>query len=516
MGLTRLFLFVSFLLFFKIVSFPSYGNSGFPYVEGEVLVKYKNSHRTFKKHGFQGKVEAGIHLEDFYKTLNVYHYKTNDGSTYTTEQLIEIFKKNPDVEIVEPNYIISVDGTGHFMPPLKVTNLSKEEMEYKDETINTMRIVDSWNEIGYRENQTVVAILDTGMQTTHRALKDFLWTNSAEVENGIDDDKNGFIDDIHGWNFVDNNNNVHDLSGHGTGVAGVVKQTFSDLFSHDSSDKISNISIMPVKFLTLDPITNKSVGNTAGALAAIDYASRNGARVINASWGDYVKSRALEKSIYESYKKDIVFVTAAGNNARFGNNNDITPYYPSNFKVPNVISVGASYLDDVLVTSSNYGSNSVHLAAPGFSVWTTANDKNNNNSYYIQTSGTSISAPFVSGAAAMLINLRPELPAHQIKNILLNSSDKVMPLENKIQDSRRLNMLNSVMGTYNAKRDTRLNSYEFSSLSEVPHSSGCGLISSYTDQMNGQTGISIFLSLFMFTFPFLLCLGLRFGLDFSS
>lgn len=509
MSCLRLLLFLG--LFLLVV--PSYGNSNFPYVEGEVLVKYKSSRKMVKRHDLHGKAGAGIHLEDLYNTLNVYHYKTGNGSTYTTNQLIEIFKQDPNVEIVEPNYIISVDGFASSMPPPRVEGLSNDEMEYKNETINTVGILDSWDEVEYKPDQTIVAVLDTGIQTSHEALKDFLWTNNNEIKNGIDDDKNGFIDDIHGWNFVDNNSNLDDISGHGTGVAGVVKQTFSDLLTDHPHDKATNISIMSVKFLTLDPITNKSVGNTAGALAAIDYATKNGARVINASWGDYIKSKALEKAIYDSYKKDIVFVTAAGNSSSFGNNNDIIPYYPSNFKVPNVISVGASNLDDMLVVSSNYGINSVHLVAPGQFIWTTASDKQNN-SYYTQTSGTSISTPFVSGAIATLVNLRPDLPAHQIKDILLNSSDEVILLENKIQNSRRLNMLNSVIEVYDAKRDTRYNYYEFSSLSEEPNSSGCGLISSDTNYTGGQT--NVFLSLFMLIFPFLLCLKLRLGLKFSN
>ncbi len=515
MSFTKLLLFVGFFLFFEIMSIPSYGNSEFPYVEGEVLVKYKNGTPEVKRHNMQGKMGSGIGLEGAYETLNVYHYKTNNGASYTTEQLVDIFKKDPEVEIVEPNYIITVDDPDFIMPPTRVTSLTEEELEYKNETVNTMKILDGWNEIGYTTEQTVVAVLDTGIQINHESLKDFLWINDREIENGIDDDKNGFIDDVYGWNFVDGNNNLDDISGHGTGVAGVIKQTFGDLLTDDVSDRVTNISIMPIKFMTLDPLINKSVGNTADALAAMDYANKNGASVINASWGDYSKSIFLEEIIYESYKKNIAFVSAAGNSSRFGNNNDITPYYPSNFKVPNVISVGASALDDVLTRSSNYGSKTVHLAAPGHSVWTTTSDESDV-SYYVQTSGTSISTPFVAGAAAILMNLRPDLPVHQIKDILLNSSDRVTPLENKIQNARRLNMLNSVIDVYNAKRDTRPNTYEFSSLSEDPNSSGCGLISSNTIGGNNQTNVSIFLSFFMLAIPFILCLRLRLGLNFSS
>lgn len=221
----------------------------------------------------------------------------------------------------------------------------------------------------------IVAILDSGVDVYHKDLANYIWTNPYEIANdGIDNDLNGFIDDIHGWNFIDNNNDVSDRYGHGTHIAGIVKN--------------SNIKIMPIKM-----INDNGVGSIGAALKGINYVVQMGRVhniiITNNSWKTgYDYSGVMENSIRSLYEKDIMFVVSAGNNS---NNNDLKPSYPSSYKVPNIISVASLNNEGVLTKSSNYGADSVDVGAPGSLIYSTIP-----NNKYGYMSGTSMAAAFVS------------------------------------------------------------------------------------------------------------------------
>jgi subtilisin family serine protease len=223
----------------------------------------------------------------------------------------------------------------------------------------------------------IIAILDSGIDIYHKDLAPYIWTNPNEIpDDGIDNDLNGFVDDIHGWNFIDNNNNVSDKYGHGTHVAGIIKN--------------SNVRIMPIKM-----IDDKGVGSIGAALKSIDYVVQmSGVHdiiIVNNSWKTgYDYSGIMEGRIKSLYEKNIMFVVSAGNNS---NNNDLKPNYPASYKVPNVISVASLNNEGVLTRSSNYGANSVSVGAPGHLIYSTIP----NNSYGYM-SGTSMAAAFVSKA----------------------------------------------------------------------------------------------------------------------
>jgi subtilisin family serine protease len=209
-------------------------------------------------------------------------------------------------------------------------------------------------------SDVVVAVIDSGVDINHPDLAANIWTNTAEIANNlIDDDGNGYVDDVNGWDFHNNDNAPHDPHGHGTHVAGTIAAV------GDNATGVTGVSwsakIMPLRFLDAF-----GVGDTANALDAIDYASAMGADVINNSWGGGGFSQALKDAIEAS---GAVVVCAAGNS---GFNTDLTPHYPSSYNSANIISVAASDQDDQLAGFSNFGAVSVDVAAPGTNIYSSA------------------------------------------------------------------------------------------------------------------------------------------------
>lgn len=269
----------------------------------------------------------------------------------------------------------------------------------------------------------VVAIIDSGIDINHEALKQYLWKNPGEiVANNIDDDSNGYVDDIYGWNFANNTNVVQDGYYHGTHVSGIVA------------------SYGPVSIMTLKFQNDSGLGYTGAAISAINYAimmkKNYGIDIvaINASWGGTTgTSIMLERAIQSANDANIVFVAAAGNN---GSDNDLVPRYPSSYPQDNVISVAAVGYDNITLAGfSNYGKNSVDLAAKGTAVYSTLP----NNSYgYI--SGTSMAAPQVTGAVAAICNKYGSLTVASIKERIFSTVEKSVGLADKVYSGGSLNI----------------------------------------------------------------------------
>lgn len=245
----------------------------------------------------------------------------------------------------------------------------------------------------------VVAVIDTGADISHKALKSYIWVNEGEsgvdtegrdkATNGIDDDDNGFVDDIHGWNFVSNNNDVTDRIGHGTHISGIIKSEFN---SRPAAVGAAKLKLMILKYYDARSTDKENIENT---VKAIEYASRMGARIVNYSGGGSLPSLPERAAIEKARDNGIAFIAAAGNNRM---NTDFQKYYPANYPLENIISVAATGSDGELETFSNFGEKSVDLAAPGKSVYSTLP----NNTYGF-LSGTSQATAFVSGAAARLV-----------------------------------------------------------------------------------------------------------------
>jgi subtilisin family serine protease len=232
----------------------------------------------------------------------------------------------------------------------------------------------------------VVAVLDGGINASNPDLAGQLWTNTSEIAgNHIDDDNNGFIDDVNGADWVDRDGSPADTGGHGSHVAGTIAGAAGNNFA--ASGVAPGAKIMPLRFLD-----GNGSGTVADAIGGVDYAIANHADVINASWGGPDFSPPLRDAFARAGAAGITIVAAAGND---GISNDSSPTYPASFNLPNLIAVAASDKRDSLTDFSNYGSQ-VAVAAPGLDIVSTLGTGTG------WMSGTSMAAPHVAGVAALL------------------------------------------------------------------------------------------------------------------
>ena len=266
-----------------------------------------------------------------------------------------------------------------------------------------------WRE-GARGRNLVVAVIDSGLDVFHEQMQNQIFINDSEIpDNGIDDDSNGYVDDHYGYNFVSANGDVATDSVHGTHVSGIIAaEHHDDLLQTDKVQGVAPESqILPLKF-----IDSHGGGFVSHAIEAIDYAINRGAKIINASWGGGC-SESLRLKMQNLNERNVLFIAAAGTSSQ---NIDIQPEYPAAYSIDAMISVGAITKFNGLAFFSNYGNSRVHLFAPGESIVSTVPT----NSYEI-FDGTSMAAPFVSGAAAVLWGDQPEASAQDVKQALLES-----------------------------------------------------------------------------------------------
>ena len=276
----------------------------------------------------------------------------------------------------------------------------------------------------------VIGVLDTGVDYNHPDLLGNIWTNSGEIANdGIDNDGNGYVDDIRGWDFAYNDNNPSDVQGHGTHVSGTIAGKGNN--GVGVTGVAWNAKIMPLKFLD-----DSGSGFTSNAILAIDYATAKGVKLTNNSWGGGGYSQALYDSINAAGNAGALFIAAAGNSSQ---NADVNPMYPAAYNLANIISVASTTRTDALSSFSNYGLTSVDLGAPGSEIYSTTP-----NNSYATYSGTSMASPHVAGAAALLWSQNPTWTAQQVKNTLMNTGDAIAALAGKTVSGKRLNIFNAL------------------------------------------------------------------------
>lgn len=480
------------------------------FVPGEIIVKLKGSSKTLKAQAFIGKAvsEQAMSLKGSWSGLNMHHFKLNNPAD--VQATIAQLQNDPDVEYAEPNYVLRLS-------PIKAGSEGSMSLEEARSTVSAsstygtlaqtsapIQLTNAWSAMTTGKTPPVVAIIDTGLDMNHEIFtgSGAIWTNTGEIaSNGIDDDGNGYVDDVHGWNFAANNNSPMDDDNHGTHVAGIVLGTTQDILAYPLA--AAKIRIMPLKFLDAN-----GVGTTSDAVKAIYYAVNNGARVLNNSWGGGGYSNALIDAVAYAYSRRAVFVAAAGNS---GLNNDVTPTYPATYAVPGVVSVAATTDSDTLASYSNYGAATVHLGAPGSSIWSSLP-----NQTYGRSSGTSMATPFVAGLAALAIRENPSLSAYQVKQLILSGAVQIASLQTKTVTKSRLNAYNTVVASKTAVGETDQPTYTAAArapASDEGGAAGCGLVKKLMDDASGPGGpsrnLAFFGLLLVFAAPVVIALAMR-------
>ncbi len=343
----------------------------------------------------------------------------------TTAYALSAMKQSSIVEKVEPNYIYrpvklpndpelqNLWGLRNTGQTIIVKNEEGEE-SYLGRAGVDIGMEKAW-EIQTGSKKVVVAVIDTGIDYKNENLVDNLWINEAEKNGvaGVDDDNNGYVDDIYGYDFANSDGDPMDDHGHGTHCSGTIGASGDD--EKGIVGVNWNVRIMGVKFLGPDG------GTTEGAIEAIDYARKNGADIMSNSWGGGGPSDALKEAIQRANDAGILFLAAAGNN---GTNNDEMEFYPANYDVANLISVAAIDNSGQLADFSCYGPTKVHIAAPGVAVLSSILDSKMD--YW---SGTSMATPHVSGVAALVLANEPDLTVAQLRERLLSTAQPLFSLK---------------------------------------------------------------------------------------
>ena len=300
---------------------------------------------------------------------------------------------------------------------------------------------EAWN-VTTGSRAVVVGVIDTGIDYRHPDLAANMWRNPGEIPgDGIDNDRNGFVDDVYGWDFANNDADPFDDEGHGTHVAGTIGAVGNN--GTGVAGVNWQVSLMALKFLGAD-----GSGTTSAAVAALNYATMmrqtHGVNVVatNNSWGGGGASTALTNAIVAGGNAGILTVAAAGNESA---NNDTTPSYPANVNSTAVISVAATDASNRLASFSNYGATTVDVAAPGVGIYSTTP-----NNSYASYSGTSMATPHVAGLVALMAAANPQATASQIRSAILSTAVPVASLAGKVATGGLINAaaaLNLITGT---------------------------------------------------------------------
>lgn len=422
------------------------------------------------------------------------HVKTSGNAQFLNK--LEALKNDPSVEYVQPNYKIhlledykiqdpirraamlrfmtrhhvgiSDNGSGLLsadnppIPAAPTQGTGADPLAAKQWGMIDIGVKDAWK-VTMGSPNMIVAVIDTGVDYTHEDLAPVLWRNPKEIpDNGIDDDSNGFIDDVIGWDFASNDNKPFDLAydqfhvimgegnpGHGTHCAGNV--------AAKADNGLGVAGVAPgVKVMALRFLTEKGEGDTAGAIKAIKYAVDNGAKVLSNSWGSEgddpsqgAENQALKDVIKYAADHNVIFIAAAGNGHQgvgYDNDTDPKPGVPASYDIDNIVSVAAVDSKDNLGSFSNWGLKTVHLGAPGVAIFSTTVLNHYSDTvvdvggFTATWDGTSMATPHVAGAAALYWSAHPEKTYKDVKNALISSVTKIPALEGKSVSGGKLNV----------------------------------------------------------------------------
>ncbi|MGH2521717.1 MAG: S8 family peptidase [Anaerolineales bacterium] len=413
---------------------------------GELLVQFKGGANDADKN----KALAKIKGEELEKVKD--KKDRNDGRgdlvlvkhqpDVTQQEAVAILQADPAVEFAEPNWIYTHQATsndpyytngslwGMYGPTTSPAN------QYGSNAATAWAA----GEVG--DNSVYVGVIDEGIQFDHPDLNGQVWTNPFDPVDGIDNNGNGYVDDIHGWDFAGNNSSIYDggkngnADDHGTHVSGTIGARGGNGAGVAGGNW--NVTIISAKFL------GRIGGTTANAIKAVDYMTdlktRHGLNIVatNNSWGGGGFSQALSDAIERASGAGILFIAAAGNAAV---DNDASPHYPSSYDNANIIAVASITSTGALSSFSNWGASSVDIGAPGSSIQSTLPKrvKGKLTSAYGAYSGTSMATPHVTGAAALYASTHAGASHLQIRDAILSSGTPTASLAGKTVTGDRLN-----------------------------------------------------------------------------
>lgn len=389
-------------------------------VADHVIVRIKNgySHASIesyaKQHGFS--IRKTMEAPDCF--LVAAKPPTLDTITLLTNSLAHA----DCIDIVEPDYMVQVSDTEPNDPSYSLLWGMKK-----------IKMPKVWD-MTTGSNEAVVAIFDTGTDLSHEDLRDNLWVNPGEIAgNNIDDDNNGYIDDVYGWDFYSDDNDPSDVYGHGSHVAGTIGAKGNNFKGVAGVNW--NIKIMTIKFFGYDP-TGHLEGFASDAMDGMYYVITQKTRgvpvrVTNNSWGGSSFSSLLKDSFEIAGGQGIMHVVAAGNNGNL--NNDTNPQYPASFNLSNIVAVANTTSSDGLSSSSHYGATSVDIGAPGTSIYSISRGGG-----YIYMTGTSMASPHVAGVAALMFAYMPNLTWQKVRTAIIDGADPLSSLSGKCVSGGRL------------------------------------------------------------------------------
>ena len=456
-------------------------------VPGEYVVKIKPqlSIQSFSKVSIANNLRS--YVKNTIPDLNLVVIKRPVFETQRS--VIQELSQNPNVQYVEPNYIYRINKTPNDPMLGQLWGMANTGAADSAGQVGTAGIdigaLQAWDIETGNEN-TLVAVIDTGISYNSPELKDNVWTNEAELNGqpGVDDDNNGVIDDIHGANFVEATaptGDPLDDHGHGTHCSSTIGARGDD--GVGLAGVAWKTKIMGVKFLSAG-----GSGTLEGAVEAINYANKMGAKIFSNSWGGGGFSQALLEVIQKTNDSKGLFVAAAGNDSA---NNDASPTYPATYDVPNILSVAAIDNMGQLASFSSYGKTKVHVGAPGVNIVSLTTNG------YESWSGTSMATPHVSGIAVLLASHFPEMTGVELKDRIIATAKPDRFLNKKVKSGGIANAYTALTNTV-PEPDLNDPSYWASSERSISstHPYTDKAQNEYTVTVDGANEISIYFSKF--------------------
>jgi serine protease len=420
--------------------------TGRAYVEGEIIVKFRESAEPFLEGQVPEEIFKGkaARIEPLSRRMRGSINRIRLNENVSVEEAIEQAKSDPRVEYAEPNYLLYASDTTpndtYFTRLWGMLNPACPACDNGSRAdIGATR---AWD-ITTGSDDLVVGVIDTGIDLSHPDLAPNAWVNPREVDgNNVDDDGNGYVDDVNGWNFFSDSKEVYkerseDL--HGTHVAGTIGAAGNN--ATGVAGVAWHVKLMSLKFLG----GKDGKGSTGNAIEAINYAidqKQRGVniRVLNASWGGGGNSAALREAVAAAGEAGIVFVCAAGND---GEDGDAADHFPSGYarELSSCVSVAAIDSQDNLASFSNYGHSTVSVAAPGYQILSTVPGGG-----YSSLSGTSMASPHVAGVVALLLSKEPSLTPAEVKQRIITTAEPIPALVSKAVSSGRVNAFDALTG----------------------------------------------------------------------